>query len=228
MGPAFNLLIELAAGTPGRLVLAKGALDLWNNYNRARELESLQEFMGYLAEQIGDVQQLLSAPYLKTPEGQRFANKIVAAAVDSTLAEKRRLFANALISGIRGDELGELDRLRFVDLITQLSAASLVQLAEIHKRCEPALAKHGSDSAWESVSIYPDGIPLPNQKPGAGPEVHFAAATLRELKSSGVLGKVRYGRGQDGALKTISASTEANYYNAFTRAFCQFISPATP
>lgn len=220
LNSAINLLIDLASGTPGRFALAKGALDLWKNYTQTREIEGLHEFLSYMAEQVGDIHQLLSDPYLKTEEGQRFAHKIIAAAVDPTLAEKRQLFANALINGVRHKEFGDFDRLRFVDLLIKLSAVSLVQLAEIHKRCEIALLQ-GRHPEWESVGLYPDG--KPRTKFPADSDVHFTDATLRELRSVGLLGKIRYGREKAGTLKAIVISTEANYYNAFSRAFSRFI-----
>lgn len=224
VSPALDILKDLVSGSVGPLTLSKAALDVWNNYTQTRELEALTDFVRFIADKTGDLQQLLSEPYLKTPDGQRFAHKIFAAAVDARQAEKRELFANALINGTRKSELEELDRLRFVDLLSSLSAASLVKLAEIHKRCESALVEKMGHPDWECVGLHPEGGP-PKSIP-ANSDVHYSAAALRELKSSGVLGKARYAPDEKapGTLKAVTISTEANYYNAYTRAFARFIS----
>ncbi len=230
--PSIDVLKDLlTGGAVAKLTLLKASLDTFNAYQQRRDLEALEQFAHYLAEKIGNMEQLLSERYLATPDGNRFAHKIVAAATDPKIAEKREVFANALINGARSrsdGEIGELDLLRFTDLLISLSAASLEELALIHKYCEPKLlAEKDLDMATVEFNLYRDAL-RPKFMGDSGGAAHYHNAVLRELKSAGLFARVRYQRMPDGSAKLASMlAGEDNYYTTYTRDFARFASTPT-
>lgn len=223
-GPAIDILKDLVAGGVGPLTLTKAVYDSWANYGQAREIEGLREFVGFLGAKVGDIQQLLSDPYLGTVEGQRFAHKIFAAAVDARLAEKREVFANAFINGLRQEGVSDIDRLRFVDILIGLSAASLVRFAEIHKRCDPQFDGMGAE--WESIGMWSDGSsPAARGAPLDGVKTHYNRAAVKELQAAGLFSEIRLGHINGGPLQiVVRRQGSEDYYTAYTRAFGRFIS----
>lgn len=110
------------------------ALAGWDAYNRSIFERSIEKTFQYLSEKIDNIEDFCRQDFFQTEEGQQFARKVIDASLDPQLEDKQQLFINALISGANNKSISELEKLKFVDMLRYLSLASLMVLAEMHKK----------------------------------------------------------------------------------------------
>lgn len=152
-----NDLLEALSGT------AKSALSIipglgqaiagWESYKRSGFDRNLLNVIKQLQEKTGSLGTLFSQEWIKTEEGQQFSRKVFDSAFDTQLEDKQELFVNALINGINDDQTEYLEKLKFVDMLRNLSRASLMVLADMHKMFINKVK--GPDRVADSISPLP-------------------------------------------------------------------------
>ena len=105
----------------------------WDAYQRSRFERHVRSVLQLLTSKVEDLEGLFSSEWLQTADGQQFAWKVFDAALDAQLADKQELFVNALVHGIENQKAEQLEKLKFVDMLRQLSRASLMVLAEMDR-----------------------------------------------------------------------------------------------
>jgi len=105
----------------------------WDAYKRSSFERNVRKLIEHLSQKVDDLKAFFSADYFQTEEGQLFTRKVIDAALDSQLEDKQELFVNALINAPTSQSLGELQTLKFVDMLRHLSRAALMVLAEMHR-----------------------------------------------------------------------------------------------
>jgi hypothetical protein len=105
----------------------------WDAYKRSSFQRNVQQLIDDLSQKVDDVEVFFGTDYFQTEEGQLFARKVIDAALDPQLEDKQELFVNTLINAPTSQNIGELQKLKFVDTLRHLSKAAVMVLAEMHK-----------------------------------------------------------------------------------------------
>jgi hypothetical protein len=105
----------------------------WNAYKDHQFKEGVKEIITYLKNKIDNLEDFFSDEWFKSETGQRFTRKVIDCSLDAQFEDKRELFVNSLINGARNKNITDLEKLKFADMLRQLSRASLDILAELHK-----------------------------------------------------------------------------------------------
>jgi hypothetical protein len=215
-----ELLIEqLPSVTPGGVPIKTGAklgLALISSLLKRQDEMALDEFLGYLANQTGNISQMLSDPWLRSREGGIFWGKVFSSAMNAQIADKRELFANALVNGLANRGMPELKRLKFVDLLRSLSKASLMCLAEIHAHCAEKLSESGGEVGTPGIKI--NQLPL-----SSASDRYYTESVVQELHSAGIFSSAGKGwRSYEEEKNDVSPSSNL-FYTDFSREFSEFI-----
>jgi hypothetical protein len=93
-----------AKALASRVPILNEILAGFDSYKRARFEPETEEFLQHLYTALDRVEQKFEPSWFTTHEGDIFARKVLDCAVDAQLADKKELFANALVSGRLMDE----------------------------------------------------------------------------------------------------------------------------
>lgn len=184
-----------------------------------QQQQGLDEFLSYLGENVGDLRQFFSDPWLQSEHGAKFWQKIFGSAMDAQLADKRQLFANALVNGVSGKDHPDKKKLRMLDILRDLSLASLDGLAEIHSQYAHRLG------ALDFESRKAQGIPLADVRLSTADDTFYTESIIQELVAAGVLSSSEKAEPRDGRTILVDlGTTEAAYYTEFSLEFAEFVS----
>ncbi len=198
--------------------------DAYEAYQRSKFEHHTRQLLQYLSDQIKDLRVLFSNPWLQTTEGQLFARKVVDCALDSQLEDKQQLFGNVLIHGIADHELPNLEKLKFVDILRQLSRAALDVLAEMHPIYKDLVIRPGRarDGRTGSPQISVEELIRRFSK-----KFHpfLIESAIAEMTSIGLFSRFSgWYRLPDGEYHTESYVERPIMYSDFTARFVEFIS----
>jgi hypothetical protein len=158
-------------------------LAAYEEVERQRKQKALDELHAVLASRIEIVEEKVHPDWLKTDDGQLFASKVVEAALDAQLADKRQLFANALINSVLFENTPIEKKLKFVDLLRGLSRVALDVLAAIHRMCGPTLKSSGA--------FYISDTDIARTVAGnTGMDPYLVSAAVAELRAAGLFSAV--------------------------------------
>ena len=186
-----------------------------DSYKKSAYERNLKKFLEHLQDKVDDISKLFNDEWLNTEEGKIFTRKVFDACLDVQIEEKQELFVNALVNGIRNKEIENIGKLKFIDILRQVSKLSLMVLSDMH-----AMFK-GNSSATQ---IMPDSIA---EKLSHKYEPYEVGAAIYELRSHGLFSNVT---------KWIKNIPEGNWradsyisdnliaYTEYTYKFVEFIS----
>lgn len=184
-----------------------------------QQQEGLEEFLSYLGENVGDLQQFFSDPWLKSEHGSKFWHKVLGSAMDAQLADKRQIFANVLVNGVSAKDYTDKKKLRMLDMLRSLSLASLECLAEIHVQYADRLGSLDLESKKSQA------FPLSDVKLSTAGDTFYTESLLQELVATGALSARPNANPRDGRQALLDLdTTEAAYYTEFSLDFAEFIS----
>lgn len=193
------------------------------SYDAYRE-KQFELYVGRFLASISEQVSSLERERLQTPEGQQFVRKVFDCAVDGQLEDRHQLFANALVNGIQDKELANLEKLKFVDMLRQLSLASLVVLRGLHKQFEGEL-RHTPDQRRLRGALQVSDTKVIETVGGDQLDPFLVESALRELKAVGLLSRfTHFRRASDGKLQVDSYTSDDVFYSDFTARFVEFIS----
>jgi len=186
-----DLLSALSGATKSTLSLVPGlgqAVAGYDAYRRSQFDRNLLKVIRYLQEKVHDFNELFSSEWLKSEEGQQFSWKVLDSAYDSQLEDKQELFVNALINGIKETDIPYLEKLKFVDMLRQLSRISLIVLAGMHKMFLPQVRGSGRsvDPIEAFALVKPEDIA---EKLSDKHNPYVVAASVHELESQGLFSR---------------------------------------
>lgn len=178
----------------------------------------------YLKVKVTELGGFSGGEYLETDEGKRFARKLFDCAFDVRNDEKQQLFLNAFLNGIRKSDVPYLEKSKFLDILTGLSAVSLEVLSHLHKKFEPIAVRPGRGRGSLSPNIQTEKVV---EELGKDLDPYLIGAAMAELKSSGLFSNViGYLKGHDGKHHVSGYYAEGAFaYTDFTCRFVEFILP---
>ena len=223
-----NDIVEGAKGAAkafiGRVPVVGEIISGYDAYRRAQFSRDTREFLAMLYSGMESLAEKLDFSWLSTDEGETFARKVVESAIDGQLADKRELFANALINGIRQRQTDDLLKLKFIDVLRNLSKASLMILSEMHVFLSANVRGPGrTPSPTEPYPMVDTGDVVSKLRGKYDP--YLIASAIWEMQSQGLFDQTAEwgGRGSDGSSQSPGGFADALAYTDFTCRFVEFI-----
>lgn len=222
-----NALDAFSGAVKSALSLIPGlgqAIAGWDEYRRGQFNQSILSLLRSLEHKVSDVQAITSSEWLKTEDGQQFCWKVFSSALDSQLAEKQELFVNAFIQGVTKHEVDQLERLKFIDMLRQLSRAALMVLADMHEMY--ASQVRGPGRSPDQTAAYPVVDPTDvAQKLSSKYDPYLVNAAVYELQSHGLFSTTgEWHKFGDGTRRPGGGFQTALCYTDFAARFVEFIS----
>ena len=221
-----DLLKALGGTTKAALSLVPGlgqAIAGYDAYNQSKFERSIKKFMEDLSAKVDDLQGLFTNEWLSTEEGETFIRKVIAAALDEQISEKQELFANALISGISNEALSNLEKFKFIDILRNLSLASLMVLADMHEMFKNSVRgpNRQSDPIGPSPQINSEKI---TRELSSKYDPYLVLSAIEELKSHGLFSNhIEWLKTNEGRWRPGTGFDKAVAYTDFSCKFVEFI-----
>ena len=194
-----------------------GAFAYYDSYKRSTYDRNLRNSIKDLEDKVDDLNKLFEAEWLKTEEGRIFVTKIFDSILDSQIEEKQKIFINALINGIEKEDINDLEKFKFVDMIRQLSNLSLMVLADIHE-----IAQKKLNTTTKSFQIMPDQISAELGNKYGDPYAVLSA--IEELKGQGLFSNISsFKKGINEQWRAGGSISDKNLYTEYTCKFVEFI-----
>lgn len=166
--------IEAMKLIPGLNVLIAGV----RKYEEQIENQQRRAFIEALSSRVSDIEEHFKDEWYTTSEAQEFVTKTAASALNAEYADKVEFFANMLLNATR-QNLEQMERLKFLEMVRHLSKPALVVLAAV---TELHLSR-GSSHSPQVDDPTSKGQIISN----TGFEPLLVAACIDELRSVGVL-----------------------------------------
>ncbi len=194
----------------------------WDAYRRSQFDLYVKRFILAIEEEIQDISKLGSNEWLGSMEGKQFARKIFASATDAQLEEKHRLFANAFVNGIENKQLSDLEKLKFVDMLRQLSLASLGVLSEMHKLYGSQV--HRSGRPRPTIAAPQVSVAELIRELGSKFDPYLIESAVTEIRATGLFSRfTSFHTGIEGKPEPDSYIDNEIIYTEFTARFVEFV-----
>lgn len=227
-----NALEALSGTAKSALSLIPGlgqAIAGWDEYRRSQFDRNILSLLQTLEQKVSDVRAFTTSEWLQTEDGQQFCWKVFSSALDSQLGEKQELFVNAFVQGVARPEVAQLEKLKFIDMLRQLSKAALMVLADMHTMY--ARQVRGPGRSPDPIGPYPMVEPTDvAEKLSNKYDPYLVTAAVYELQSHGLFSTTgEWRKLGDGTLRPGGGFETALCYTDFAARFVEFISaPETP
>lgn len=201
----------------------------WDEYRRSQFNRNILSLLKTLELKVNDIRAFTTSEWLQTDDGQQFCWKVFSSALDSQLEEKQELFVNTLVQAVAKPELSQLEKLKFVDMLRQLSKAALMVLADMHIMYVHQV--RGPGRTHDPIGSYPMVDPTNvAEKLSNKYDPYLVTAAVYELQSHGLFSTTGEWRAQgDGTLRASGGFQTALCYTDFAARFVEFISePKAP
>ena len=213
----------------GRFPGINEAISGYDAYRQAQFERETKMFLEVLESGIGSLSEKLDLSWLSTTEGETFAYKVVESAIDAQLADKRELFANALINGIRQSDTDDLLKLKFIDILRNLSKASLMILSEMHEFLSINVRGPGRTPPLNEPYPLVDTGDIVSKLRGKY-DPYLIASAMWEMQSQGLFDQTAEwgGTGPDGSVQSQGGFSSTLAYTDFTCRFVEFVTLQKP
>jgi hypothetical protein len=193
-------------------------LAAYEEFDKRRKQKAFDEFHADLQRKLERVEARANTEWLQSEDGQMFASKVVDAALDAQMTDKRELFSNVLVNGLLSEDLPSRTKMKFVDLLRSLSRAALDVLAEIHRYCGPALKASGASHISDTETSK-------HIATGTGMDPYLVGAAVAELRAEGLFSNVpSWEKDLQGRPRPSGQwLNEGQGYTEFTERFVMFI-----
>ncbi len=226
-----DLIQALSGTTKSALSIVPGLGQViagYDAYKKSQFDRNISKIIEHLQNKVDNLQSFFESDWIKTEEGQQFARKVFDSACDAQLEDKQELFINALINGINDQKTTALEKLKFIDMLRNLSRASLMVLAEMHKMFKSQVRGPGRE---------PDPVsPFPQVDPGRIAETlsklfhpYLVTASISEMESQGLFSRTGdWRKGPDGSYSPGGGFATELCYTDFAARFVEFITIRGP
>jgi len=196
----------------------------YDAYKRSAFDRNVQKAIDHLHDKVDDLGKLFKTEYIQTEEGKQFARKVFDCAFDEQLEDKQELFINALVNGIHDQETKHIEKLKFVDILRQLSRASLMILAKMHEMFLPQI--RGTGRNFDPTSPFPkvDPIKIVEKLSDEVYNPYLITSAISEMESQGLFSTIgEWEKNSSGRPIVGGGFAIALSYTDFTARFVEFI-----
>ena len=222
-----DLLQALSGTVKSTLSLVPGlgqAIAGYDSYKKSNFDRILLNVIEQLQSKVDNLETFFSEDWLNTEEGQQFSRKVFDSTFDAQLEDKQELFINALINGARDNQTEYLEKLKFVDMLRNLSRASLLILSDMHKMFIGNVRGTGRNA--DTISAFPliDKSRIAKE---LSPTYHpyLVTSALSEMESQGLFSSTGEWRknSHDGSFVDGGGFATELCYTDFSARFVEFI-----
>lgn len=215
-------LVAMSKSALGVIPGVSQALSGYDAYQRSIHDRNVEAILEQLCHKVENLEEFASQEWFKTEEGELFVRKTLDAAIDAQSEEKQQLFVNVLVNGPKTDFPIE-QKTKFVDMLRQLSLASIQVLAEMHSMFASKTRRPGKrmDETEAIPHIDPNKIAealSDRYKP------YLVIAAIKELESHGLFSNVGEWRQVGDRYKAGRGFATELAYTDFSATFAEFIS----
>ncbi len=219
----FQVLVGVSKSAASQLPLVGQAIAGYDAYKQSIFERNLEKVLCYLKEKVENLKKFLDSEWFKTEDGKLFGNKVIDAALDAQFEDKQELFINALINGLSENYLDTLEKLKFIDILRNMSRASLMVLADIHNlliRQVRRENKPNDDIGAFPLINYQDLVESLSEKY----HPYLINSALKEMEGNGLFSNVgSWKKGFQGKYVMGGGFESAQCYTEFTAKFVEFI-----
>ncbi len=160
----------------------------YDSYKRSSFDRNVLNLIENLSQKVDNIGEFFQNNFFKTKEGEKFARKVIDAALDTQLEDKQELFINVLVNAPYSQSISELEKLKFVDMLRHLSRASLMILAEIHTLFLPQVRGPGRnpEPTGSYPLVAPDDI---SEKLSDKYDPYLITSSISEMESQGLFSR---------------------------------------
>lgn len=217
-----NALIASVKSTFGLIPGVSQVLAGYDAYHQSVHDRNVKKMIAHLCDKVEDLEQFIRQDWFKTEEGELFIRKTIDAAIDVQSEEKQELFVNVLINGPRSNITIE-QKTKFVDMLRQLSLASIQILAEMHTMFVSRTRRPGKQSDAG------EGIPHINPRRIAEDlsgkyAPYLTLSAIKELESHGLFSNIGEWHKVGDKYRPGSGFSTDLAYTDFSASFAEFIS----
>jgi len=224
-----NLIAALTGTAKSAVSIVPGIGQVIAGYDAYRQRvhdRGVEELLKQLVGKVDDITVLFSDAYFQTEDGQGFARKVVDAALDAQLEDKQELFANVLVNAPGSSSATELEKLKFVDMLRQMSRASLMVLAEMHKMFASQVRGPGRNPTPSQAFPLVDPDKIAEQLSDRY-DPYLVTASISEMQSQGLFSTTGEWRKANGRYVAGGGYATALCYTDFAARFVEFITTET-
>lgn len=213
----------LAKALASRIPVFSEIFATFDSYRKARFERETKEFLNYLETALAQVGEKFDPSWFASPDGEKYARKVFDCGVDAQLAEKKELFAKALLSGAIVEEIDLYEKLKFIDILRQLSRAALNVLADMHEFLAPDARGPGRTPSTNKPYPLVDPKRIA-ERLSSKYHPYLIEASLYEMQGQGLFSNIgEWTRQADGSSRPGGGFAEELAYTDFTCRFVEFI-----
>ena len=216
-------LLAIMKSLAGRVPVLGEVITGHDAYKQSTHERLIQSFLAHLESRIGELESEDSIQWLRSDDGQRFVRKVVDAALNVQNEEKQQLFANALVNASTSALKAE-ERTKFIDMLRQLSLASIRVLAEMYKLYEPNATRPGRENQL-SAAPQIDDVKIAETL-GYLYEPYVVISCVKELESIGLFSNIHSWNKVGDKYTSGPGFMDKLAFTDFTARFCEFITEA--
>lgn len=221
-----DLMGALSGTAKSALSLIPGlgqAIAGWDAYKHSAFERNVGNIIDHLSQKIDNLEVFFSAEFFETEEGQLFTRKVIDAALDAQLEDKQELFINALVNAPTSQSIGELQRLKFIDMLRHLSRAALMVLAEMHSMFRTQVRGPNRDPAFSPFPhVDPTSIA---EKLSDKYDPYLVISAISEMEAQGLFSRIGEWRKDAATGRSMPSGGFATEmcYTDFAAKFVEFI-----
>jgi len=218
---------DIIAGAVKSLIsevpILRNIINTWDSYKAGQFKRQVEKAIIYLEENVKDIKKLFSSEWLQTEDGKTFCYKVIDCILDAQIEDKQQLFVNALVNGIRNEELEDIQKLKFVDILRNLSYASLVVLAKMHDIYKDDVRIKGRTITGRPFPLI-DRNDLAKKLGSDTLPPYLIISSIYEMESQGLFSNIgEWKERSDGTLEPGGGFRDELNYTEFTYSFVEFI-----
>jgi hypothetical protein len=217
-----NALAGTTKSALGLIPVLSQAIAGYDAYKASIHNRNIKKMLEHLNDKVSDIEKFFNQEWFKTEEGELFARKVIDATIDVQSEEKQELFVNILINGSE-ENLPIEEKTKFVDMLRQLSLASIQILAEIHTMFEPKTRRPNKDPNQLTAAPQVDAVEIAEQLSDQY-DPYLVISAVKELESHGLFSNVHSWHKNGEKYKPGPGFQNAIAYTDFSARFAEFIS----
>jgi len=219
-----DLVNAVSATTKSALGLIPGvsqAIAGYDAYQRSVHDRNVKKLLEHLDNKVSDLETFFNQKWFKTEEGELFVRKVIDAAIDVQSEEKQELFVNILINGSEINPPIE-EKTKFIDMLRQLSLASIHILGEMHIMFEPQTQRAGKDKDQLTSAPQIDEVKIAKELSNKY-DPYLVIAAVKELESQGLFSSIHSWHKDGEGFSPGRRFQNALAYTDFSARFAEFI-----
>ncbi len=215
------VVVAIAKSLAGKVPVLGEAIAGYDAYKQSTHERLIENFLAQLESRVEYLESSKSIEWLNSDDGKLYVQKIVGAALDVQNEEKQQLFANALVNGVSTDSKIE-EKTKFIDMLRQLSLASIHVLAEMYNMYEPRTRRPGRENMM-SAPPQIDSVKIAEALSYLY-EPYVVVSCVKELESVGLFHNIHTWNKVGDKYHPGPGFMNEVAFTDYTARFCEFVS----